>query len=71
MRASLSFVARAVASTVALALVAVAGTSCGSGGGGDFGSDALVQLVTTSVPGGTTGQAYAAQFIAVFPHPPG
>jgi hypothetical protein len=57
-----------------LALLAGTGTvlaSCGSGGGGDFHSDANVSMITTTLPSAATGAAYAAQFAADFPHPPG
>ncbi len=60
-----------VATLVAVAVVALTGTSCGAGGGDGFGSTDLVQLVTTSIPAGSTGAAYDVQFVAVFPHPPG
>ena len=47
---------------------------CGGGGGGGGGAGGAVQLVeitTSSVPGGTTGVAYAAVVNATFPHAPG
>jgi hypothetical protein len=46
-------------------------SACGGGGSGSYPNDALVTISTASVPAGSTGQAYAAQLEAVFPHPPG
>ena len=61
-------------SRFALALSLVIGgalaTSCG-GGGGSPAADGLVTIHTLSLPGGLTGDTYAAQFAADFPHPPG
>src|SRR5437899_2289081 len=45
--------------------------ACGGGGGVHAGSASLVTLTTTSVPSGTTGVMYSAQFEADFPNPPG
>src|SRR5262245_1652087 len=45
-----------------------AASGCG-GGGGSVTSDGLVSLRTQSVPGATTGIAYAALFEAEFPNP--
>src|SRR5688572_4899716 len=55
----------------ALVLCSLLLPACGGGGGGSFDSDALVNILTTSVPGGTTGVEYSANFDADFPHPPG
>lgn len=47
-------------------------TACGGGGGGAAaGNASTVTLLTTSVPTGTTGVAYTAQFHAAFPNDPG
>ncbi len=46
-------------------------SACGGGGKGDFTNSSLVTLGTASVPAGATGQPYAAQLTATFPHPPG
>lgn len=62
-----------------LALVALVGlasasalTGCGGGGGNaGAGNPQLVQMLTSSVPTGTTGVPYTAQFLANFPHAPG
>ena len=58
----------AVATAVGVSLLA---TACGGGGEGDFSNASLVTLNTASVPSGATGQAYATQVTADFPHPPG
>ena len=60
----------AAVSAAALSTIFV---GCGGGGGGSPGSNnpALVHLLTTSVPDGTTGVFYDATFQAEFPHPPG
>ena len=58
----------AVATAIGSSLLA---TACGGGGKGDFSNASLVTLNTASVPAGATGQAYASQVTANFPHPPG
>jgi hypothetical protein len=65
---------RSIAGCIGVVALCVASSlafsSCGSGGGG-FSSPASVTLITTDVPGGSTGVAYSAQFAADFPHPGG
>jgi|GEM_PF-1645286 len=58
----------AVATAIGASLLA---TACGGGGKGDFSNASLVTLNTATVPAGATGQAYATQVTADFPHPPG
>lgn len=55
------------------AFVLAATTACGGGGGGSAGAGnpGVVTLLTSSVPSGSTGVAYAASFDAAFPHTPG
>ncbi len=50
---------------------ALLAAGCGGGGAKDFSNSSLVTLSTSSVPAGATGQPYAAQLTAEFPHPPG
>ena len=46
--------------------------SCGGGGGGaGTGSAQLVTLLTTTIPGATSGAPYTTQFTADFPNAPG
>src|SRR5262245_1732922 len=58
--------------TSAAAAVLLASTlaSCGGGGSSPAGHE-LVSLITTQVPGATTGVAYTAQMLATFPNAPG
>src|SRR5262245_54817825 len=51
--------------------VSVAVGGCGGSGGGGAAPDQSVHLLTSSLPGGTTGQSFSAQFDATFPHPDG
>jgi hypothetical protein len=53
----------------AAALVAL--SACGGSGGGGFSGGGSVHLLTSSLPDGTTGVAFAAQIEATFPHPDG
>ncbi len=65
---------RILTSLAAVAAALVSGlsvTACGGGGTGSLSSGSLVTISTAAVPPGATGQAYAAQLEAVFPHPPG
>jgi hypothetical protein len=56
--------------TAAALFVILAG--CGGGGGSPgSGNPALVQILTTDVPDGTTGVFYDSTFQADFPNPPG
>ncbi len=54
-------------------VLALAGCGGGGGGGGPNGAGGvqLVDLVTTSIPSGTTGMPYGVTFAATFPHAPG
>ncbi|MFO0932042.1 MAG: FG-GAP-like repeat-containing protein [Planctomycetota bacterium] len=62
-----------VGAGAAALLLALAGCGGGGSGGGPAGSGGvqLVELLTTSIPSGTTGVPYGVTFAASFPHAPG
>jgi hypothetical protein len=58
--------------SVVAGVIAATTAACGGGGGSPgTGNPSLVALTTASIPDGTTGVEYSAQFEATVPHAPG
>jgi hypothetical protein len=60
-----------MATIVAAVALCLAPGCAGGGGGAGSGNPALVDLITASMPSGTTGVWYEVQLDAEFPNPPG